>query len=137
MTRQISIVAPVQDSTLALSQHQRDKMARFFSSHEGKYVQMTLRQQGKPRSNHQNRYYHGVVLQMIADETGHTPEEIHAFCKSMFLPRLHVLLAGHEIEVPKSTTTLSTDEFEVYLDRVRAFAAQELGIAVPLPHESL
>ena len=74
---------------------------------------------------------------MIADETGHEPEEIHEILKWKFLPRQFIAFGGEEIEMAKSTTRLSTQEFEEFLDRIRAFAAQELCLLIPMPHESL
>jgi hypothetical protein len=37
------------------------------------------------RSNQSNRYYRGVVLQLIAEYTGQTKEELHEYFKQMFL----------------------------------------------------
>lgn len=129
-------VAPVMHGELILSPAQKKTLNTYLQKHEGQDVRITLSQPTKGRSNHQNRYLWGVVYQIIAAETGHTTEEIHEYCKAMFLPRTHMMLAGHEVALTKSTTTLSTLEMEDYLAAVRAFAAQELGIVVPLPHET-
>lgn len=40
-----------------------------------------------------------------------------------------------EQEVPKSTAEVTTFEFEQYLEQIRAFAAQELRMGIPLPNE--
>jgi hypothetical protein len=137
MQNQTTVVARVQDGSPALSSHQRDQLARFYKSREGKFVQITVREQGRPRSTNQNKYYHAIVVGMIADETGHDPEEIHEILKAKFLPRQFTVFNGEEVELDKSTTRLSTQEFEEFLDRIRAFAAQELCLLIPLPHESL
>lgn len=91
---------------------------------------------GKIRSDRQNRYLWGIVYQILADETGHSTEEIHAFCRR-FLPRVFVTVGSVEEEVEKSTTSLTTSEFEDYTLRVRVFAAQELQCQIPLPNETL
>lgn len=133
---QISISAIVKDSSLELSEWQRDKINSFFKIHEGKNVQMTLRKEGKPRSLSQNRYYHGVLVKMISEETGHDTEEIHEILKSKFLPHQFVKFGSEDIEVVKSTTRLSTEEFGDYIERIRAFAAMELNLSIPSPGES-
>lgn len=88
------------------------------------------------RSNNQNRYYWSVVLGLIAEETGHTTEELHEFLKSMFLPRTFIQVGKREREIVKSTTDLSTADMEGFLTRVRVFASQELNVFIPLPNEA-
>ena len=90
---------------------------------------------GKPRSTNQNSYMWGVVYQIMAEETGHTTEEIHDCCKSMFLPR-SLFLGDQEINTSKSTTILTTAELEDYLRRVRIFAQEQLNCFIPLPNEA-
>jgi hypothetical protein len=92
-------------------------------------VEIIIRSPRKKRSNDQNEYYWGVVLKLIADQTGHTDEEVHEHLKWRFL-RKH-----GRLETVKSTTKLSTIEFEEYLSKVRQFASGELNIYVPLPNE--
>ncbi len=128
-------LAPVSQGHLALSPAQRKLIAAYLKKREGQDVRLTFSQPTKTRSNQQNRYYWGCVLTFIAAETGHTTEEIHEYCKAAFMPRAFIKLGGHEKRVTKSTTTLSTDEFEEYLDQVRAFAATELSIQIPMPNE--
>jgi hypothetical protein len=136
MRNQFTAIARVKDATLDLSQGQRENLARFLKHREGKFVQLTLREQGRPRSNNQNRYYWSMIVGMIAEEIGDDSEAVHSALKWKFLPRQFITLAGEEIEVPKSTTQLSTNDFEIYLEQVRAFAATELSLAIPLPHET-
>ena len=91
---------------------------------------------GKPRSSRQNRYLWGIVYALIAEETGHSTEELHEFFKSMFLPRTFIQVGKREREIVKSTTDLSTTDMENYLTRVRVFASQELNVFIPLPNEA-
>ena len=86
------------------------------------------------RSNSQNAYYWGVVLAIIEDETGHSVDEIHQFFRSKFLPN-HKLLFGLAVNSPKSTSELSTMEFETYLSKIIMFASQELQLIIPNPEE--
>lgn len=130
-------VAYVQDGRLRLSVAQNKVISAYLRRHEGDQVRITLSQPTKARSHPQNRYYWGVVLTMIAVETGHTTEEIHEYMKAMYLPRHFIRIgkSGKEQQLVKSTITLSTLEFEEYQDHIRAFAAQELNLHIPLPHE--
>lgn len=97
-------------------------------------VEVIVRPWRVQRSDRQNRYYHGVVLKLIADECGHTADEIHEVLKGSFLVEF-ITLKGKEVISFKSTANLSTAEFEEYLSQVRAWASTELKIYIPLPNE--
>lgn len=129
----LSLIALVQDGTAQLSSDQRERMAKFIARREGKHIQITVRESGKPRSLRQNAYLWSVVYQYIADETGHTTEDIHEFCKMKFLPRQFVEIAGDAYSISKSTTRLSTEEFGQYVDQIVAFAGTELSLSIPPP----
>jgi hypothetical protein len=106
---------------------------RDFKSHlqglEGKDVEVIVRRWRKKRSLPQNSYYWGVVLKLIAGQTGHTDEEVHEHMKWRFL-RKH-----GKLETVRSTTKLSTIEMEEYLAKIRNFAQEKLDIYIPLPNE--
>ena len=85
------------------------------------------------RSNGQNRFLWGVIYRAIAEETGHSSEEVHEYCKNQFLPKMFVVINNVEIESRKSTTQLTTDEFSQFLDRAIGLAG-ELGITIPDRH---
>lgn len=75
----------------------------------------------KDRSNPQNRYFHGVVLPILADYTGYTQDEMKAVVKWKFKV--------------KSTAELTTAEFEKFMSDVRMWASAELACFVPEPGE--
>lgn len=128
-------LAMIHQGKLALSPSQKKRIAAYMQKHEGQYTRLTFAQPTKGRSNPQNRYYWGVVVEMIASETGHTTEEIHEYLKGLLLPRRFLTVGKTEVQLTKSTTTLSTQDMEEYLERARAFAATELGLSIPLPHQ--
>lgn len=128
-------VGTVNKGAFILSPAQKKVIGAYLRKHEGQHVRVQFSQPTKTRSNPQNRYYWGVVLTMIAAETGHTTEEIHEYMKAKFLPRVFMKLGTEEQQLTKSTTTLSTFDFEEYLDHIRAFASTELGMHIPMPHE--
>ena len=109
-----------------------DKMAfiRAFAKNEGKVVAVMVEPRKQTRSNNQNAYYFGVVLEMISEETGHTAEELHDYFKVQFNSK--------ETEIgkmPQTTTGMTPAEFEKYLENIKRFAAEKLGIYIPDPNQ--
>lgn len=131
----ISLVIPVSGGMLRPSPRQQNLIDSYVRTREGKAVTVKYSRPVSTRSGSQNRYYWGACLSLIADETGHTPEEVHDAVKELFLPRRFIQLGNNEVEVVKSTADLTTDEFEKYLMQLRAWAETELNITIPLPNE--
>ena len=88
------------------------------------------------RTTEQNKYYWGVVLKMISDETGYELSEVHEILKSEFLKVNEKVINHKAYPIYKSTTKLNTAEFEEYLEKCRRFAAINLQIVILLPNES-
>lgn len=127
----LSLIIPVKDAKLMPSEGHKRAIADFLRSQDGNAVTVRLSKPRKPRSVKSNAFYWASIIGTLAGTTGHSPEEIHFFLKKEFLPRSFIKLGGKEIELQKSTTELTTQEFSEYLDRIRAWAAQELQIALP------
>ena len=108
----------------------RNSMVRAIQAYDDCPVAIKIETIKELRSIYQNAYYWGVVLAVISDHTGHTPEELHDAFKKMFLPKRFVVVGKQEIELDGTTTALSTVDFSHYIDRIAAKAA-ELGIEVP------
>lgn len=94
-------------------------------------VRIILEKVRGTRTNRQNRYYWGVVLELIAHHTGYLPEDVHEIMKSKFLRTKKVWRTG-EITVLKSTAELTSDEFTQYIEQVRVEAG-EMEIEIPDP----
>lgn len=97
----------------------------------GKRVQLTVERIKLRRSNGQNRYLWGVCYKLIADHTGADPEEIHTALKFNFCPKRFI----GNLVAPSSTSKLDTIKFTEYIEKVRRWAAEELGISIPDPGE--
>jgi hypothetical protein len=69
---------------------------------------------------------------MIAEETGHEPDEVHEFLKLQFLKKNLDKLG----DVAKSSTELNTLEFEEYAEKCRRWASVFLNLNIPEPNES-
>lgn len=108
----------------------------------GKRVVVRISQYQKKRSNNQNAYLWGVVyppiVQAFRDAGNDTDDEdIHNYLKEHVgkLKRVIVTPDGEVLHVAGSTKRLTTSEMEVYLEKVRAWAAETLGVAISLPNE--
>lgn len=120
-----------------------ERLGETVSRLPGKRFIITLKEQKRKRSVNQNAYYWGVVVaaitQMFRDAGNYVDgEDVHEFLK-LRVAKLSRMIVTPDGEVHKSlgsTTKLSTMEFEVYLERVRAWAA-EYGCVIPLPNESV
>lgn len=98
---------------------------------EGKDVWVEVDERAPKRSEQQNRYYwFGIGL--IADYSGHTPNEIHELCKKKFITAEYKHVLGNNLTM-RSTTKLSKAEFVEYMENIRRWASQELHVIIPDP----
>lgn len=116
-----------EDGGLSLgSDFNRSRFKEYCRENVGKVVR--IERQEPVRSMSQHRFY-WVYLDVIANETGHTPEELHAWAKAKFLPRKFATVLGTDVELDKTTTKLSKLEFGEYLEKICA----ETGVPLPDP----
>jgi len=83
------------------------------------------------RTEQQNKYYH-MLLDIICDHTGDVHLELHERFKFMFLGRPYVY-QDKEYIVVKSTTELNSKNFGEYLEKIFAWASENLEITLPEP----
>lgn len=101
-------------------------------------VTVTIEKRHAIRSIEANRYYFGVCLKLIAEYTGHTIDELHDWAKARFIPKhLSILDKNGEIKddlvIGGTTTRLNRVQFYEYVESIRKFAAEELGLDIPEP----
>ena len=107
----------------------------------GDYI-LTVTPNRKTRSNQQNAYLWGVVypsvlfgLQDAGWEITHE-EQVHEYCKQAFAAREVINKdTGEVLSLPSSTASMQTAEFNVYVDKIKAFAFEYLNITIPEPNE--
>lgn len=115
---------------------------------EAKNWRVTIEEDKTERSNMQNNYYHGVVLERIAEAWGVETEEAHEWLcgtrwgwKQKKVPKKPSNPDGVE-SVPRRTTTTGYDgkrsvlkklQFEEFVEFARRFAATKLNIFIPDP----
>jgi len=102
--------------------YNRKQMKDWIATRKDGLVRIQVRQPRVSRSINQNDYFHGVLLKKLGDELGYEIEEMKGVIKWLF----HV----------KSTSDLSSTEFEDLCRRVRRWAAIELNINLPEPNET-
>lgn len=98
-------------------------------------VEVIVRPPSKNRSNQQNRYYHGVVVKLIAETTGNDCNDIHEFLKKNFLSK-EIFIKGELVSIAGSTAKLRTVDFEDYMARIRQWASDFLNCFIPTPNEA-
>lgn len=101
---------------------------------DGKEVVIEVRLKKKFRSNPQNDYYWRVVVKAFSDifnkaELSLTKDQVHDILKTKFL------LVKDPYPRIKSTTELTTIEFNDYLLQLQEWAASDFSCYIPDPNE--
>lgn len=108
----------------------------------------------KSRTLPQNRYYWGVVLHTISQDTGIDVEDLHEYFKHKYTMRTQFYISqdlmevtadgviskargeimGGLHEVSMSTKSMNTKEFGEYIDKIIRWASEQ-GMRIPQPNE--
>ena len=99
---------------------------------------MDLKQYLKKRSIQQNRYYFGVVIKMIVDETGNDSNDIHEYLlgESQGWEEYQVM-EKTKVRPCRRSCDMSTKEFGAFaMEWCPAWAASELGMVIPPPEDA-
>ncbi len=98
---------------------------------------LEIKQHKKSRSMSQNKYYWGVVIKILSNETGFYEDEMHDVLKKKFNKKVKVLRqTGEEFLIGGTTTQLDTSDFQDYLEKIKTWAIQELNIYIPDPNSN-
>lgn len=103
------------------------------------------------RSLNQNAYYWGTIVYMIwtelkgrglqasdlSERTGNLlRNDVHDYLRSMFAAREKFNILTEEVDIELiSTKDMTSIEFTNYVELIRQWAAEELGLAIPDPNE--
>jgi hypothetical protein len=113
--------------------------ARLLQRVEGKAVQVELQPWSDSRTNRQNRYYWGCVIEgaiaAFRFDWGVqlTPQAAHDACRTLFLGAQPMGVRG--VPVVRSSAGLSTAEFTAYIETIRHWALHDCGVMIPSPDE--
>lgn len=119
--------------------HNRKKLVQELKECFPCEVIITIKKRGT-RSTPQNNYYHAVVVETVRHrmiELGHriTHDECHDELKRKFLPEPFYDEWGTIIfEKGGSTADLNKTEFSDFIERIREFSLDMLGIDIPPPN---
>lgn len=87
----------------------------------------------KKRSLAQNRTYWNWI-KTIAEVCGYEKEELHETFKIRMLGYQAKLIFGEPVQLVRSTSKLTTQEFAEYLTKIELLAA-EMSIKLPIPDD--
>jgi hypothetical protein len=104
----------------------------------GKAITITLEREVRRRSDPQNRWYWASVVPAVAEylSIGRplpiSKDDAHYVLCSAFIGCDETPLG----RVPSHSSTLTTEQFSTYCERIRAHAASEWGLRIPGPDEA-
>ena len=75
------------------------------------------------------------LLTILQNENGDDKYDWHIYLGNKFR-RDTKEINGELVEYVKSTTKLTTIEFEDYMEKIRVFASREMGCFLPKPNET-
>lgn len=105
------------------------RLQNYLFTLKGQKLEVLVRKLRSQRSNNQNSYYWGIVLESLHKHTGYSTDDLHEMMKYKFLK------VRGEMEYIKSTTKLTTTEMEKYLDNIRKWAEEKINCKINLPNE--
>lgn len=136
---QTTIIGNVENGKFVPNSKEYFKKA--FEIYEGKQIELSLKVWHKKRTNPQNSYYWGVVIELIknfVNDLGNDfdSETIHELLRSLFLKTTKEIVNKDTGEVRliyfiQSTTKLSTIEFENYLELCKIYASEQFNLFIP------
>jgi hypothetical protein len=115
----------------------RRQMDRSLAGWKDCEVVVTIEKAHATRSHAQNAYFHAVVVAMVSDRTGYTPNEAKELLKAQCLP--HDLADGRNgrlvngLVIGGSTSKLNKLEFIDFLDACVRWAAEQIDLVIPDP----
>lgn len=119
-----------------------DATRRFFAHlSDGVHQVKTVSKEG--RSLNQNGYFHAVVVPAVFEglrEAGfdnvHTPDHAKSLMKNLFAKSwINKADGSLSYEYTQDTHLMSRLEFHNFMEKIFQWAAEYLGIAIPLPNE--
>jgi hypothetical protein len=133
-----SFIAHVEDGRLKIGLRAIELMRHALAGWRRCDVVVTIEKRHATRSLQANRYYFGVALKLLSEHTGYTVDELHEWAKAKFIPKHLALLDKNgevrdDLVIGGTTTRLNRVEFYEYIEALRKFAAEELGVVIPDP----
>lgn len=113
---------------------------------EGKEMHLVIRHIHKDRSRQEEKFYHAVVVRMVAGAMDISDQEAHELLKKLFLTSEEKSPKGFRYTRTLSTTELTDREYREYWEKCIRWAAlptkedglgpdSGLGLYIPYPNE--
>jgi hypothetical protein len=122
----------------------RNLVLQAIKSFEGKELVITFDKPKKKRSNNQNSYYWGVLIPLMQLGAKELWGEVWSIDKAhKFLSNKYVFhesintKTGEITNTHKSTTELTTTDWEIYMTQIRMYLLQDFDVDAPEPNEKL
>jgi hypothetical protein len=124
----------------------RNLILNALQTFEGSEIVITIQKAKKRRSNPQNSYYWGIVLNIVQqglkDATGEfrSVENIHYnILLKMFAPENEIvnIETGECITEKITSSEMTTTQFAEYIMEIQKWSAEFLGISIPNPNEEI
>jgi len=132
--------ADIKDGRMTI--RERKKFDEFIATRQDDIYWLTIVRYKKPRSDKQNRYFHGVIIPMAAQclfESGDIPHADLAMTKQLlkekFLAEYEFTVEGKAYIKCRKTSSLKTDEFEKLNTEIRTWFQTERDYYIPEPNE--
>ncbi len=121
------------------TEEQRGTFLHFFTACPlgDKGLQVSWEPYRSVRSLSQNRYYWGIVVKMIADQTGSDSDSVHEdLLYECFGEEKYTGVSGITRTRPgQRSSSMNTAEFCTYVEWCQRWAAEFLGLYIPDPGE--
>lgn len=121
-----------EDGRLLMRPDQRRIYELAIGAHAGHEVSLTVARWRDQRSSPQNRYYHGVVVAMLAEFCGYDRDDMHEALAMKFLRIEDCPVTG--VPRRRRTPDCDTKDFADYVDACVRLAA-ESGVVIPDPNQ--
>lgn len=124
----------------------RDRFDEAVSTWPDCRIILTVKKIYNTRSNQQNAYLHGVIIPEVQRgliEAGYSANEVTLdavkdLLKYRFAKKEIVnTTTGETIELIQATHEMSTAEMTDFIEEVRRFSSEYLGVYIPSPNEQL
>ena len=115
----------------------------FFRTASNGCYMINITKQRRGRTLNQNDWLWGCVYPILLDgllDAGWeftSVEQVHEFFKKqMAQDKVVNYHTGEVMEIPKSTATMDTQQFSMYIDALRSYAEDFLNVTIPDPDKN-
>ena len=123
----------VTEGKIKICQDHIEKWLLKLSQLEGKECEFIARKKSNRKSNKQNKYYRGIVVKLIANKCGYTPERCHGALLLKFFKDTDE--NGKEYIRSTALDKWKTMEWENKMSEIRQWASEFLHLYIPKPNE--